>query len=299
LFAPDHFNGFFYDIMPQFCIGVAAEAVGDFGSLAGPINVATAIAGDCARYVVGAEIDVAVSYRMQVDHGFSGPLKDLFGSLSTPPIVPIFINAVAPPLASCRRARLLGKAVGRYATSLDKRVLFVGSGGLSHEPPVPRLTTASPEVVARLVDGRNPEESVSQARLARVIGAARGLTNADPKFKPLNPDWDRGFIAQAQGGDARAFDDLCDEDIEREAGNSAHEVRNLDCGACRCRKRRPLRFPQPLLPSSSRMDRRSLGGAAGSWVRQPLRRGPAPRIEIARMPQSGRRPGWSQGERNA
>ncbi len=225
LFAPDHFNGFFYDLMPQFCIGAAAEALGDFGSLAGPINVATGIAVGCARFCMDAGLDIAVSHRMQVDHGFSGPLKDLFGSLSTPPLVPIFINAVAPPLASCARARLLGEAVGRYAAGLDKRVLFIGSGGLSHEPPVPRLETASPEVTARLIDGRDPPPSVSEARLTRVIGAARGLTEADPRFKPLNPDWDERFLVLAEGGEARVFDELRDEEIEREAGNSAHEVR--------------------------------------------------------------------------
>ena len=30
-FAPDHFNGFFYDLMPAFCVGVGAESLGDWG----------------------------------------------------------------------------------------------------------------------------------------------------------------------------------------------------------------------------------------------------------------------------
>ncbi len=34
LFAPDHYNGFFYDVMPPFCLGVGATAIGDFGSAA-------------------------------------------------------------------------------------------------------------------------------------------------------------------------------------------------------------------------------------------------------------------------
>ena len=29
LFGPDHYNGFFYDMMPSFCIGAAAESIGD------------------------------------------------------------------------------------------------------------------------------------------------------------------------------------------------------------------------------------------------------------------------------
>ena len=35
LFAPDHYNGFFYDVMPPFCLGVGATAIGDFASAAG------------------------------------------------------------------------------------------------------------------------------------------------------------------------------------------------------------------------------------------------------------------------
>ena len=29
-FGPDHFNGFFYDLMPAFCVGVRAQAAGDW-----------------------------------------------------------------------------------------------------------------------------------------------------------------------------------------------------------------------------------------------------------------------------
>jgi 2,3-dihydroxyphenylpropionate 1,2-dioxygenase len=36
LYAPDHYNGFFYREMPPFCLATEAHAVGDFGSGAGP-----------------------------------------------------------------------------------------------------------------------------------------------------------------------------------------------------------------------------------------------------------------------
>lgn len=39
VFAPDHFNGFFYTLMPQFCIGYEAESMGDYTSTAGPLTV--------------------------------------------------------------------------------------------------------------------------------------------------------------------------------------------------------------------------------------------------------------------
>ncbi len=34
-FSPDHYNGFFYRLMPPFCIGTAATGVGDYGTYAG------------------------------------------------------------------------------------------------------------------------------------------------------------------------------------------------------------------------------------------------------------------------
>ena len=34
-FAPDHYNGFFYRLMPPFCIGYAAESIGDYDSQVG------------------------------------------------------------------------------------------------------------------------------------------------------------------------------------------------------------------------------------------------------------------------
>lgn len=224
LFAPDHFNGFFYDLMPQFCIGTAADALGDFDSLAGRVNVAPEAAA-CAAFVLAQDVDVAISHHMKVDHGFTEPLRDLFGSLETLPIVPIFINSVAPPFSSCRRARALGEAVGRYASTLDKRALMIGSGGLSHEPPVPQFENAPPELARRLIDGRNPSDEAVAARRHRLLEAARNLTLAQPPSKPLNPEWDHAFIALAATGRADAFDALQDDDITRDAGASAHEVR--------------------------------------------------------------------------
>ena len=57
LFAPDHYNGFFLDAMPQLCIGTAAESVGDYSTSAGPLPVPRDIAEACAAYVVGRDID--------------------------------------------------------------------------------------------------------------------------------------------------------------------------------------------------------------------------------------------------
>ncbi|VVE72731.1 3-(2,3-dihydroxyphenyl)propionate dioxygenase [Pandoraea captiosa] len=225
LFAPDHFNGFFYDVMPQFCIGAAATAIGDFKSLAGTLPVPSATAHALTEEVLASEVDVALSYRMQVDHGFAYALEVLTGGLDVYPVVPVFINCVAPPMATLRRARLLGDAIGRHFSQTNKRVLVVGSGGISHEPPVPELIGASEEVAERLIAGRNPSPESRAARQARTVAAAKAFTSGESHMHPLNPQWDRAFLELLASGHLSALDLIDNDTITREGGKSAHEIR--------------------------------------------------------------------------
>jgi len=173
IFSPDHYNGFFYRVMPPFCIGTNAVGVGDFGTQAGPLNVPGDIATDCATAVLDAGVDVAISASMDVDHGTVQPLQTLFGDAAATPVVPIFINSVATPLGPLKRTRALGAAVGRFVATLDKRVLLLGSGGLSHDPPVPTLATAPSSALGRIVDGEPMTPEQRQARQTAVIGLAQ------------------------------------------------------------------------------------------------------------------------------
>ena len=225
LFAPDHYNGFFLDAMPQLCIGTAAESVGDYSTSAGPLPVPRDIAEACAAYVVGRDIDLAVSYRMQVDHGFAQPLEELTGSLARYPVIPLFINSVAPPVISFRRARQFGEAVGEFARKLGKRTLIIGSGGLSHNPPVPQIATAVPEVAERLIAGRNPTPDARAARQQRTIDAATLFAGGDSPLHPLNPQWDEAFMANLARQDWAALDAYGNAAITAAAGASAHEVK--------------------------------------------------------------------------
>ena len=225
LFAPDHYNGYFYDLMPPFCLGVHAEAIGDFKSLAGPLSVPKELALASARQVMDTGVDLAVSYRMKVDHGFAQALEVLTGALDRYPVLPVFINSVAPPMASCRRARLLGDAFGRFAMSTGKRVLVVGSGGISHEPPVPEIATATPEVAERLIGGRNPSPQDRLARQARTIAAAQSFTAGTSAMHELNPEWDRAFLRLLADGRLSEVDAFTDDWITAQGGKSAHEIR--------------------------------------------------------------------------
>jgi 2,3-dihydroxyphenylpropionate 1,2-dioxygenase len=225
IFSPDHYNGFFYRVMPPFCIGMSANGVGDYGTHAGPLNVPEELAAECAKAVLGADVDVAVSASMDVDHGTVQPLEKLFGDATSRPVIPIFVNAIAVPLGPLHRCRALGTAVGNYLATLDKRVLVVGSGGLSHSPPVPTLATAPPAVLERIVHGQPMTSEQRQARQAAVIEAAKSFAGGDSDLQPLNPAWDQRFLEIIDAGRLAELDHWSNSFVLQEGGGSAHEIR--------------------------------------------------------------------------
>lgn len=223
-FAPDHFNGFFYDVMPPFCVGAAAFSIGDWGTRTGALPVPEAFARELAAAVLASDIDIALSYRMAVDHGTTQIWEEMLGAFDRIPIVPIFVNAIAPPLPSYRRARMLGEAVGRHALRSRRRILFAASGGLSHDPPVPQMAAASDEIRARLIDGRNPGAEARAAREARVRAAGKAALNGESPQRPLNPEWDREVLRMLHQGDVAAFDRFDTGEVARIAGCAANET---------------------------------------------------------------------------
>jgi 2,3-dihydroxyphenylpropionate 1,2-dioxygenase len=225
IFAPDHYNGFFYRLMPPFCIGTAATGVGDYGTHAGPLTVPADIASACAASLWEAGVDVAVSSSMDVDHGTVQPLETLFGDAASVPVLPIFINSVATPLGPVKRSRALGAAVGEYLSTLDKRVLVVGSGGLSHDPPVPTLATAPPAALGRIVHGEPMSAEQRATRQSAVISAAQDFARGEGPLQPLNPDWDHALLELLDTNRVADVDGWSNTQIAAEGGNSAHEVR--------------------------------------------------------------------------
>ncbi|MCU1409202.1 MAG: 3-carboxyethylcatechol 2,3-dioxygenase [Microbacteriaceae bacterium] len=226
--GPDHYNGFFYDIMPPFCIGYDAVGVGDFGTQAGPLNVASDTARALTEFLMQEGIDMTVSLRMEVDHGAVQPMEIIYGDFTAKPIVPIFINSVAPPFTPLKRIRELGEAIGRFASTAlaDQKVLLIGSGGLSHEPPVPQIATATPEVRATLLGGgRHLTPEARDARQQRVINAAKDFAAGINVVKPLAPEWDQELMRILASGDLSPIDSWTPDEMSEIAGNSSHEVR--------------------------------------------------------------------------
>ncbi|RNM12095.1 3-carboxyethylcatechol 2,3-dioxygenase [Nocardioides pocheonensis] len=225
LFAPDHYNGFFYKEMPPFCLATGATAVGDFGSASGPLSVDNEAAVELARGVLDRGIDLTVSARMVVDHGFVQPLEVIFGGIDRIPVVPVFVNGVATPLCPISRIRALGAAIGEVAATMDRRVLFVGSGGLSHDPPVPVLEGAPPRVADALIEGHPPTAEQRAKGEERVVAAGRAYAAGDSSMIPINPAWDNEFLDHLEKNELAALDSWTVEWMGAQGGGSGHEVR--------------------------------------------------------------------------
>ncbi|VFS75312.1 2,3-dihydroxyphenylpropionate/2,3-dihydroxicinnamic acid 1,2-dioxygenase [Kluyvera cryocrescens] len=119
LYAPDHYNGFFYDVMPPFCLGVGATSIGDFSSAAGELPVPGELAEACAHSVMKSGIDLAVSYCMQVDHGFAQPLELLLGGLDKVPVLPVFYQRCSHAAAGVPAYPHAGRSDGAFSVNAE------------------------------------------------------------------------------------------------------------------------------------------------------------------------------------
>lgn len=116
----------------------------------------TELALECARALHREDLDTAISYDMCVDHGNALSLTQLTGALARYDVLPIFLNCAADPRPSMRRSRLFGETVGRFLATRGLRVTIIGSGGLSHDPPTPRLRQVPHDIAQRLVKRHTP-----------------------------------------------------------------------------------------------------------------------------------------------
>src|SRR4029453_14866490 len=124
----------------------------------------------------------------------------------------------------CQRTRRPGSPAARPIGGLDKRVLLLGSGGLSHDPPVPQFDTAPEPVRQRLIDGRGITADEPPAPENRVIPPGRAFPAGTAPLQPLNPDWDNHLLDILADGDLTPIDAWTVADFVAAAGNSSHEV---------------------------------------------------------------------------
>ena len=220
--GPDHFHANFYDAMPPFVLGVEeAEAFGDFGSRSGPLPVASALAWAVHEGLSRDGFDIALSYALTVDHGIVQGYEMVRGRAEVP-LVPLVVNAAAPPLPPMRRCVALGRSLGEAIRTSDAgRVLIVASGGLSHWLPSndPRDASVPAERRAAVIHGRRDVRAFAAAREPGVRALA-----GDPGAQ-VNAAWDAWFLKQMVTADLDPVTSLGDEGLQERAGTGGHEIR--------------------------------------------------------------------------
>ena len=225
IFGPDHFHGHLYSLICPWVVGAKASSIGDYNTTAGPLPVDTELARTLHEMVLGQGIDIGRSERMTVDHGVVQVLDFIFGKHFTQPIVPVFVNSLGLPLTPMYRVRLMGEAFGRAAQQLDKKVLFFGSGGISHNPPIPRFEGASPEVQERLTEFVATPEQI-RAREQEIITGIQAIADGKASTDPLNEEWDEMLLNVFRSGDLTAVDHWDNEQFITDGGSAAHEMRS-------------------------------------------------------------------------
>lgn len=225
VFGPDHFNGQLYSLMTPWAVGAAAESVGDYGTTAGSLPVDGDVARALHAEVLAEGIDIGRSERMTVDHGVVQPLDFVFGTGFTQPIVPVFVNSIGLPLSPMARVRLLGEAFGRAAQALDKKVLFMASGGISHSPPIPRWDGAPGTVQERLV-AYAPTAAERAEREQMIVRGIQAIADGNAPSDPLNEEWDTLVLDVLRSGDLGPVDAWENGWFMAEGGSAAHEMRS-------------------------------------------------------------------------
>jgi protocatechuate 4,5-dioxygenase beta chain len=137
----DHGLNFFLDKMPTFAVGAASEyrnADEGWGiPVVPPFRGELDLSWHLIESLIGEDFDLTTCQEMLVDHAFTLPMALLWPGRAAWPVttVPVCINTVQFPLPSARRCWQLGQAIGRAIQSwdTDKRVVVVGTGGLSHQ----------------------------------------------------------------------------------------------------------------------------------------------------------------------
>lgn len=232
VFGGDHYDGMHLKLMPAIVVGQIATGMSDCGGTAGPLNVPMDIAYACAERLIEDGFDIATSYAMQVDHGFTNVIKNFLGSLDAKPILPIHINAMCEPKPTFKRCRELGEAVGRFAAGLGKRVAFLGSGGLSHQTDFifPQYNTAPNESVRNfIVNGGTQGDITLQKWMDDIQGGMNGLNAQllDGSFEApwINREWDEQVLATITSGHLDRFDAWTSADVTKAAGYGGGEIR--------------------------------------------------------------------------
>lgn len=226
----NHFRGFWLDLIPAFTLGVGeVSASGESGTPSGPQQVDPPWAQGIATSLLEAGIDLAFSARMQIDHGQTHALQYLVGGLDVP-VVPLVVNVFAAPLPALSRCLTVGTALGRAIAAApdQRRVVVIGSGGLSHRLPFP--------------DWRAPEGADQEFLVQAWLNGREDWASYDPRRREIiraatpgvNPDFDLDTLRLLEIGRIGELARMSSDELELVAGNGAQELRTWLLAAAAC-----------------------------------------------------------------
>ena len=221
IIGSNHFRGFWLDLMPPFTLGVDhVIAAGEHGTPSGPQITDPVAALAVYQGLLARDFDVAFSTDLNVDHGISHAIQYLLPDGVA--VIPLVINAFAPPLPTLARCTALGDALRKAVLDLpgDRRVAVIGTGGLSHAIPFP--------------DWRSPHGD-DEEFLARSFREGRGRWEEfEPRRRPIvtsatpriNERFDRDVLDLIESGTLRELPHRYpDDELQAIAGNGANEIR--------------------------------------------------------------------------
>lgn len=144
VFDSDHLNTFFFHNLPTFCVGVSdlTEGPNDTNARLPRYRVPMheGLAAHAHRYGVTHAFDLSQTQEFEVDHSVLVPLHFLTPRMHVP-IVPVFVNGLAPPIPLARRCFELGALIREAVAAWPgaERVAILASGSFSLEVAGPRV----------------------------------------------------------------------------------------------------------------------------------------------------------------
>jgi 2,3-dihydroxyphenylpropionate 1,2-dioxygenase len=222
IIGSNHFRGFWLDLIPAFTLGVGEViASGESGTPKGPVQTDPVFAQRLAGSLMDAGTEVAISARLQIDHGQTHALQYLLPGLDVP-VVPLVINVFAAPLPRLDRCVALGRNLAAAIAGApgDQRVAVIASGGLSHRLPWPEHWY-EPEgedeefLVQAWLNGRNDWASYD-GRRREIITSAQST---------IFSDFDLEFLDALDHGALQQYATLSTDDLNEVAGNGGQELR--------------------------------------------------------------------------
>jgi 2,3-dihydroxyphenylpropionate 1,2-dioxygenase len=222
IIGSNHFRGFFLDMIPAFTMGVGEViAAGEAGTPKGPQKTDPVLAQQLAGHLVEAGVEVAISARLQIDHGQTHAIQYLLDGVDIP-VVPLVINVFAQPLPTLARCAELGRRLAEAIETLGdgRRVAVIASGGLSHQLPWPS-DWAAPQnddeefLVDAWLNGRGEWERFDKRRREIIVAAQPCIFE----------EFDHRFLADLEAGRLEDYLSLTSARIEEIAGNGGQELR--------------------------------------------------------------------------